>query len=113
MPEADDRPRLLYVPCDSEDQAVRIAEDLLHLRLAACANVVPGVRSLYRWEGTVRRDVEVLLLLKTRHAKVARAIDRIVEQHSYGVPAVSVVPVEDCSDAFRSWLLEETSAAAD
>jgi periplasmic divalent cation tolerance protein len=86
----------------------RLARSLLEDRLIACANLVPGVVSLYRWEGEVRDDDEVLMVMKTRAGLVARLLARIPELHPYELPEVLVLPVEDGLPAYCRWVLDET-----
>lgn len=84
------------------------ADDLAHRLvdegLCACVNVVPGVRSFFRWEGTVDRADELLLVAKTTAAMARRLRDRIVELHPYRVPEVLELPVADGSPAYLQWL---------
>jgi periplasmic divalent cation tolerance protein len=86
----------------------RLARSLLEDRLIACANLVPGVVSLYRWEGEVRDDDEVLMVMKTRAGLVARLLARFPELHPYELPEVLVLPVEDGLPAYCRWVLDET-----
>lgn len=85
-----------------------VAEDLAHalvdLQLAACVNLVTGVRSVYRWEGAVQNDPETLLLVKTTASRLAEAVDALRERHPYDVPEVLVLPPEAGSAAYLSWL---------
>ena len=89
-----------------ETTAARIAQALVERRLAACVNVVAGIRSTYRWEGEVRRDDETLLLIKTTRAGVEGLRAAIAELHPYEVPEVVVLPVPDGSPAYLRWVVE-------
>lgn len=86
----------------------RLARTLLQERLIACANLVAGVTSLYRWEGEVREEGEGLLVMKTRSALVPRLVARIPELHPYALPEVLALRVEDGLPAYCRWVLEET-----
>jgi periplasmic divalent cation tolerance protein len=77
-------------------------------RLAACASVVPGVLSVYRWEGEVRADGEVQVLLKTRRALVERLFGRAAELHPYEVPELIATPLTGVAEPYRKWVLDET-----
>lgn len=89
-------------------EAERIARALLDERLIACANLLPGVVSVYRWEGEVRRDGEALLLMKTRRGAVARLKERLPGLHPYAVPELLVCGVEDGLAPYCGWVLDET-----
>jgi periplasmic divalent cation tolerance protein len=86
----------------------RIVRKLVDERLAACGNLVPGVTSLYRWEGAVQREGEVLVLLKTRTGTVDRLFRRVTELHPYQVPELLSFPVGAALPAYCAWVAEET-----
>lgn len=88
---------------DSE-VAEHIGRVLVEERLAACANVLEGVTSIYRWEGSVRREREVLMVLKTTSAAVHEMKERLVELHPYEVPEVLVVDVDDGHEPYFDWV---------
>lgn len=93
----------------SEESARRLASALVERRLAACVNVVPGIASVYRWEGKVHTDDECLLIVKTRAERVAEVEATIRERHDYDLPEVLVLPVSGGSTAYLSWVEESTS----
>jgi periplasmic divalent cation tolerance protein len=84
--------------------AARIARALVEERLAACGNVVPGLRSIYRWEGKVEEAAEVLLVLKTESALFERVRARIVELHPYDCPEVLQLDVAAGHAPYLEWL---------
>jgi periplasmic divalent cation tolerance protein len=88
--------------------AERIARALVDEGLIACANLVPGLTSVYRWEGQVHADPEVLLLIKTRRENVPRLKERLPELHPYQVPELVVAPVEDGLAPYCKWVMDET-----
>jgi periplasmic divalent cation tolerance protein len=88
------------------EDAERIAEALVERRLAACVNVLPGVRSIYRWKGAVERDEERLLVVKTRADRFDALRDAILTLHPYEVPEVVAVPIEAGSPGYLRWLDE-------
>lgn len=90
------------------EQAERIARTLVEERLIACANLVPGVTSIYRWEGAVQAEREVLMVMKTRRALVPRLKERLPRMHPYQVPELVVTPVVDGLDPYRRWVRDET-----
>jgi periplasmic divalent cation tolerance protein len=86
----------------------RLARTLLEERLIACATLVPGVTSLYRWEGEVQEEEEGLLVMKTRSELVPRLVARIPELHPYELPEVLALRVDDGLPAYCRWVLGET-----
>jgi periplasmic divalent cation tolerance protein len=90
------------------EQAARIARALVEERLIACANLVPGLTSIYRWQGAVQTDAEVLLLMKTRRALVPRLKERLSQLHPYQVPELVVTEVTDGLEPYCRWVLDET-----
>jgi periplasmic divalent cation tolerance protein len=101
---------VVLVTCASESEAASLATALVEERLAACGNIVPGVRSIYRWEGAVQQDQEVLLLLKTVQGRVPELGARVRELHSYDLPEVLAVPVLGGLPGYLSWIDESTRA---
>ena len=102
--------RVVFVTAPDRAVAESIAAQLVHERLIACANVVHGVRSVYRWEGEVRKEDEVLLILKSTRAVLPGLERRIREIHPYEVPEVLALTVERGSEAYASWVLGEVGA---
>ena len=94
------------VSVGAPDEADRIAAALVAERLAACVQVVPGVTSVYRWEGRVERAAELLLLAKTTEDRFDRLVERVTELHPYDTPEILAVPVARVSDAYAAWLRE-------
>ena len=92
------------VTAPSPEKAAEIARTLVEEGLAACGNVVPGVRSIYRWEGKVQDDAEALLVLKTERRLVPALQARLPELHPYQVPELLVVPVEDGLAPYLEWV---------
>jgi len=90
------------------DTAGRVARALLDERLIACANLLPGVTSLYRWQGEVQSDAEVLVVMKTREALVPRLMERATALHPYQVPELLALPVADGLPAYCRWVMDET-----
>lgn len=86
----------------------RIGRALVDERLAACANVIPGVVSVYRWEGDVRAEGEAQVLLKTRRALVDRLFGRAAELHPYEVPELVATDLVGVAASYRRWVLDET-----
>jgi periplasmic divalent cation tolerance protein len=107
---ADDASDLVLALSTAPDgeQAARIARALVDERLIACANLVPGLTSIYRWQGEVQVDAEVLLLMKTRRSLVRRLKERLPQLHPYQVPELVVTEIEDGLEPYCRWVLGET-----
>ncbi len=90
------------------EAAGELARRLVEERLAACVNRVPGLRSVYRWEGRVEEDEEVLLLIKTPADRLEALKKRVPELHPYRVPEVLALPVADGHPPYLAWLVEAT-----
>ena len=88
------------------EDAERIARELVERRLAACVNVVPGVVSIYRWQGKVEREEERLLVIKTRGERFPALREALAAIHPYDVPELIAIPIEDGSPAYLQWLDE-------
>lgn len=99
---------LVFTTLPNADKATEIARVLVEEKLAACANILPAVRSIYRWEGKLMDENEVLVLLKTRADTVERLKARILELHPYEVPEVLAVPVESGYPAYLDWIGAQT-----
>jgi periplasmic divalent cation tolerance protein len=91
-------------------QAESIAETLVGERLAACVNLVAPVRSIYRWDGAIQKDAEILAVIKTTAARVDALIARLREIHPYQVPELIVLPIERGLPAYLDWVRAETAA---
>jgi len=100
---------VVLVTAAKEEDAANIARVLVSERLAACANIIRGVRSIYRWEGAVQDDPEVLMVIKTRSELFGRLEQRVRELHSYSVPEVIALDIEKGSEPYLKWLTESTS----
>lgn len=104
-----DSPRLILVTAPDRTVALDLARAVVNERLAACVNLLPGVRSIYRWEGGVEESEELLLLLKTRADRVDTLRRRVVSLHPYDVPEFVVLPVEGGLDRYLDWIRTESS----
>lgn len=99
---------ILTTLANSED-AVKLIKALLDRRLVACGTVMPGARSLYRWEDKVADESEVVVLLKTRSGAVHGLERAFKELHPYNVPELLVVPVSGGLERYLGWINSETS----
>lgn len=90
------------------DAAERLAAFLVENRYAACVNIVPQVKSIYRWEGKLQRDAESLLVIKCAAERSEEVASALVKEHPYTVPEVVCLPVSGGHGAYLSWVLEST-----
>lgn len=104
--------RIVNVTCPDEATALTIARLAVERRLAACANIVPGVRTIYRWMGEVNDDNEVLLTLKTREDFVESLFTAIVANHPYQQPAIEVLSLAGAGRGVAAWIKAETGGEA-
>lgn len=103
--------RVIFTTC-RPDEADALASRLVEERLVACANLLPGVRSVFHWQGEVCREEEVVLLMETTALRVEAAVVRLRALHSYDVPKIIVIEPERCDEAYRTWLGEVVDGAA-
>ena len=103
-----DRAVLVYTTWPSAADAEAAGRALVERRLAACVNILPGMISLYRWEGAVERAAEAVMLIKTRASLADAVSDAVKELHSYDTPAIVVLPLESVENGYFAWLMAET-----
>lgn len=109
MTDAGPEALVVLVTAPSPERAAELARALVEEGLAACGNVVPGLRSIYRWEGKVQEDAEALLLLKTTRARFEALRERVLALHPYDVPEVIALPVTAGSAPYLAWLAAATA----
>jgi periplasmic divalent cation tolerance protein len=100
---------MLYVPCGSEDEAIRLARGLIEKRLIACANVYES-RSLYRWEGKIADGREHVLICKTARSRAEAAQREIKQAHSYDIPCVIQIDPASVNHEYVKWVIGEVYA---
>ena len=99
---------MVYVTVSGEKEAGDIGKILVEERLAACANIFPGVKSIYRWEEKIINDDEAVMILKTKAGRLKNLISRIKELHSYSCPCILSYPSNGGYDGYKNWILKET-----
>jgi len=97
---------LVSITTSSSEEAESIAEAIVQERLAACVNIVPAITSIYRWQGEVHRDGEVLLIAKSRPGLFDPLVARVKKLHSYEVPEIIALPITAGSKAYLKWIDE-------
>jgi periplasmic divalent cation tolerance protein len=95
----------------TNDEAVQLVRSLLERRIIACGTILPGGRSLYRWEGKIADESEVVVLLKTRSARIESLEMAFAELHPYKVPELLALPVEAGTRKYLAWISGETTLA--
>jgi len=97
----------IYMTAGSKSEARKIAQALVESRLAACVNILDNMQSIYRWQGKVQEDSEVVLIAKTTETQVSRLIEKVKSLHSYDCPCVVSLPVLDGYPPFLKWVHAE------
>jgi periplasmic divalent cation tolerance protein len=100
--------QIVLTTCPDESVAQQIASTLVSEKLAACVNIIPGLTSVYEWQGNIEQDNELLLLIKTRQALSDQLFDRIQALHPYELPEIITVPIEGGLPAYLDWILKTT-----
>lgn len=99
--------RIVFVTAPDSETAERLARGLVEARLAACVNLIGGVRSIYRWQGAVEESAEVLMVLKTTDEKLSLAEEWVSAQHPFEVPEFIALAPEMVESKYNAWLLGE------
>ncbi len=104
---------IVLVTAGSEEEAAAIGRTLVEERLAACANIVPHVRSIYRWKGAIHDEQEFLLIIKTRTSLFEAVQKRVKELHSYEVPEIIAFPIARGLPQYLEWVQGEAGAGSE
>jgi periplasmic divalent cation tolerance protein len=104
---------LIMTSVGTEQQAVEISEELIARRLATCINIVPCLRSIYRWKGKICEDTEHLLLIKTPQRLFDEVSAAIREFHSYELPEILGFPITNAETNFHEWVLKMVHPSED
>lgn len=95
---------VVFMTAANRDEARQLAEMLVERRLAACVQIMPEMESVYRWQGKIERQPEVLLIAKTLSGKFAALESAVRAVHSYATPEIVAVPLTECSSPYLEWL---------
>ena len=98
----------VYVTAADTEEANKIGRRLVEEQLAACANILPGATSIFRWQGKVEEASEAVLILKTTEQRLERLIERAKSLHSYECPCIEALPVVEGNRDFLEWVVRET-----
>jgi periplasmic divalent cation tolerance protein len=100
---------VVLVTVPNRETGEKLAREVVEDRLAACGNILPGVTSVYRWEGETHQDPECLIIFKTTKASLASLKEKVMELHPYDVPEFLALPVSDGHLPYLRWVQGETS----
>ncbi len=109
--KAENGQAIVKITCPTSEVAERIATVLVERRLAACVNILPGVTSIYQWQGEICRDSETLLLVKTADERAEEILEVLVAEHPYEVPEALWTPVVYGSESYLDWMTESMKRA--
>lgn len=99
---------LVYATAPNRETAEEIARALLAERLIACANILPGMQSIYRWQGKIESAAEVAMIFKTSDSRMTALQQRFITLHPYDVPALVAMPIDAAIPDFAAWVEVET-----
>ena len=97
---------MIYITAKDIEEAENIGKILVKEKLAACANIIPKIKSIYWWKGEIESGEEVVLILKTKGGLIQSVIERVKNIHSYETPCIDVVPVTDGNKDYFEWIEE-------
>ena len=100
---------LVYITVENSAEALRIGRVLVEEKLAACANVLDGMTSVYRWQGEICEDTESVLIAKTTEPLAGALTERVQVLHNYDCPCVVTLPISGGNTAFLDWIVEQTA----
>jgi len=109
MDNNNDRAVLVYTTHPSIVEAEAAGRALVERRLCACVNILPGMVSLYRWQGAIERGDEVVMIIKTRASLIEPVRAAVKQMHSYTTPAILVIPVDHVDPDYNAWIMAETA----
>ena len=101
---------IVFVTAGSEEEAATIGRTLVEEHLAACANIVPRIRSIYRWKGQIYDEQEFLIIIKTRTSHFRMLQERVKKLHSYEVPEIISLPISNGLPQYLEWVIEEVNS---
>jgi len=105
-----ERAVFVYTTYPSVVEAERAGRALVERRLCACVNILPGMVSIYWWQGAIERGEEVVMIIKTRLSLAESVRTAVKQMHSYTTPAILVLPIESVDPDYHAWLMAETRA---
>ena len=104
--------KIVYMTAGNMDEASRIAKALVQRRLAACVNIIDGMRSVYEWKGTLHEEREVVMIAKTHADYLPDLVEAVKGMHSYDCPCIVGLDVHDGNNAFLDWIRAQVGPAS-
>jgi periplasmic divalent cation tolerance protein len=101
--------QLVYITTPDKAEAKKIGRALVESRLAACVNIIDSMNSIYRWEGQIQEDQEVVLIAKTTEKNLPALKDKVESMHAYEIPCIVCLPVAGGHEPFLQWIREQVS----
>lgn len=101
--------RTVYVTCKNEEEATKIAKELVQMKLVACANILSGMKSIYIWEEKLEEETEIVLLLKTRAILLDKIIAIVKAIHSYELPCILSYEILEANQDYLDWIKTSTT----
>ncbi|MEA5578694.1 divalent-cation tolerance protein CutA [Anabaena sp. UHCC 0451] len=98
----------VYVTCKDRAEALKVGKAVVEARLAACANIIDGMDSIYWWKGELQVEKEAVLIMKSRSDLFAELKEKVKSVHSYEVPCIVALPIEQGNQDYLNWLMAET-----
>jgi len=111
MTATSDQPIAVFITASNQEESSRLADMLVERNLAACVQILPAIESIYRWQGKVERQSEVLLIAKTLTTKFAELEAAVRALHSYETPEIVAVPLTALSEPYGQWLNASVTTA--
>ncbi len=100
----------VYVTCKDRAEALKVGKAVVEARLAACANIIDGMDSIYWWKDELQVKKEAILIMKSRRDLFVQLTEKVKSVHSYQVPCVVALPIETGNEDYLNWLMAETKA---
>lgn len=101
---------IVYMTAGSWEEAKKIGKELVSSRLAACVNILDNMRSIYRWDGEIQEDTEVVIIAKTTEDRIQGLIEKVKSMHSYDCPCMVCLPVLGGHQPYLDWIAEEVKS---
>lgn len=99
---------VVLISCASEAEAEKISRVLLEAQLVACVNILPGITSLFSWEGKIQKEKEVLMIAKSLKSAFNSLEKNVKENHSYALPEIIALPITEASKDYLEWIRKNT-----
>ncbi len=103
---------IVFSNCGSQEEARRVARALVDTRVCACVNIIPGIQSIYRWQGSIQQEAEWMLIIKTTRELFDRLSAELRKNHSYEIPEVIAIPIVEGNPDYLKWIDRETFGSA-